>query len=82
MFDSDLDLHDTDELLNELGSTNLDPLPAHLDPDRLSPCDFFHDSELMNSMDEDCSEQLVQEADMSASIEICEKDFAPTEEVF
>lgn len=77
MLDSDLDLHDTDELLNDLGYTNIDPLPAHLDHDRLSPCDMFHDSDLMDYVDEEPSEHLDQEVEISTGLENSDEDSLP-----
>jgi hypothetical protein len=56
MHDPDYDLFDTDELLDDLGYTELDPLPAHLDPDRLSPCDTIVDSDSFDDQDLDSTE--------------------------
>jgi hypothetical protein len=77
MLDSDLDLLDTDELLNDLGYSNLDPLPAHLDHDRLSPCDMFNDSDLTDFIDDESSEYLDQEVGLATGIENTDEDSLP-----
>ena len=77
MFDPDLDLHDTDELLNDLGYINLDPLPAHLDPERFSPCDLFSDADMFD----DHEGKSLDHQHQCEGIPIPAEDCVPTEEL-
>lgn len=75
MYNPDLDLHDTDELLNDLGYTNLDPMPAHLDPDRLSPCNAYSNTDLFDD------EKSAEHQGIFDGIEVSAEDGVPTEEL-
>lgn len=77
MHDPDHDLPDTAAILDDLGYNNLDPLPAHLDTDRLSPCDMFSDADMIDDYDDESSDHQ----DQGDGIEIPEEEGVSAEDL-